>query len=530
MPAPGPGPAGTWLGRGWRTPTAYAFQIALGLSLLYIVTGVRAPDLAAQIARSQAAAHGATVWWGGWYGGVNLLTYSVVSGPLMRDLGVTTVGVAATVAVAAAAGELLRGSARPRAGAIAAGAAAAANLFSGRVTFALGMAVALAALVLLRRRQPIPAALVAAASGATSPVAGLFACLAVAGVAVVTPAARRSAVAVGAATVIPMLATAALFGQPSIMPFSAASFVPTIVLCIAVALMPAPRQLRVGALLAAVVALIAFVAPTPIGSNASRVPMLAAAPLAIAYLRGPALKAALVAGALAIVPVTNLVHDLLPAGDASASAAYYAPLRAHLPRTGTATQRLEVVDPRSHGADSYLPRQIPLARGWERQLDVASNPIFYDGGLTAATYLAWLRDRGVGWVALPDAKIDWGAVSERALVAAGLPYLREVWHSPHWRLFRVTVPAPMARGVARVTGLTDQAVRLRADRAGPTDISVAYSRVLALTDGSGDTAGCVSRAPDGNVRVVVPGPGSYELQGRLTALADRAARCGPDGS
>jgi hypothetical protein len=515
-------------GHRWGTPAAAAFEVALALSLVYTILGTRAPDLAAQLARTGAAARGATVWWNGWYGGINLPAYSVVSGPLMLHLGVTTVGVLATVTVAAAAGDLLRDAPRPRVGAVAAGAAAAANLFSGRITFAVGMAAALVSLVLLRRGLVWLAALMAAASGLASPVAVVFVTLA-AGALILTRSAMRGPAAIlAAAGLAPALVTAAVFGQPSIMPFAATTFIPTLAVCLGVAVIPLPSALRVGALLAAAVAITAFVVPTPVGSNASRLPILAAAPVVIAYLRVGRWWVVLAAACLAVWPATNLVHDLRPAGDASAHARYYAPLLSHLPAAGTATQRLEVVDPRSHGADVYLPDRVPLARGWERQVDVADNPIFYDGSLTAAGYLTWLRSRGVGWVALPDAPVDWGATAEKRLVVGGLPYLREIWRGQHWRLFRVTAPAPVARGAAEVTGMTDSTVLLHVAHAGEAELSVRYSRVLSLTDATGAPAGCVTRAPGGDIRISATRPGDLRLQARLATLTGGHPECPAD--
>ncbi|HKH78452.1 MAG TPA: hypothetical protein VJ996_00435, partial [Solirubrobacteraceae bacterium] len=56
----------------------------------------------------------------------------------------------------------------------------------------------------------------------------------------------------------------------------------------------------------------------------------------------------------------------------------------------------------------------------------------------------------VFYVALPDAPLDSAGRLEGKLVAGGLPYLRELWHSAHWRLFATsltrpaTAPAPSA--------------------------------------------------------------------------------------
>ena len=35
------------------------------------------------------------------------------------------------------------------------------------------------------------------------------------------------------------------------------------------------------------------------------------------------------------------------------------------------------------------------------------------------------------------ARLDYAARAEGALVTRGLPYLREVWRSAHWRVYRV---------------------------------------------------------------------------------------------
>jgi len=187
--------------------------------VLYLLIRPQAPDLAAQLARAQAAARGVTLWWNGWYGGIATPDYSVLTTPLMRDLGVVVVGVLSTVAVAAAAGGLLAGSRRPRAGAAAAAAGAAANLYSGRVTFAVGMALALTAVYLLTRRRTFLALLMGAGSGLASPLAVLFLAAACGAVAVTEHRRRRAAVLLLVAAALPALGVALVFGQPSVMPF-----------------------------------------------------------------------------------------------------------------------------------------------------------------------------------------------------------------------------------------------------------------------------------------------------------------------
>lgn len=485
------------------------------------------PDLSAQIARAGAATRGVTMWWDGWYGGTNIATYSTLSGPLMQHLGVAGAGVLACLAIAVLAADLLRNSLRPRAGAAGVAAAAAADLFSGRVTFALGMVAALAALCLLRRGRPVVAVVAATMSGLISPLAALFLIEAVIAVAVTDPGRRRVALVACAGGALPVVASAAVFGQPSVMPFGADVLVPTLIACGALVVARVPKTVRTAALLSGGVACAAFILPSAIGSTASRIPMLASAPVLLATARGPRRIIATASIGLALWPAINLVTDLRPSSDPSIAAQYYEPLLAHLPVTGLATQRLEVVDPKSHGADAWLPPRVPLARGWQRADDFAANALFYAPTLSATDYLDWLRQRGVGWVALPDSPLDYGAVTEGRLVTAGLPYLREVWRGAHWRLFRVTSPAPMVVGVADVIGMTDTSVQLRASRGGTAVAHLAYSRLLTLRDAAGVESGCVSPISSGaDTLLSFPTAGSYRLQGDLdAALATPHSAC-----
>ena len=105
------------------------------------------------------------------------------------------------------------------------------------------------------------------------------------------------------------------------------------------------------------------------------------------------------------------------------------------------------------------PRRVALARGWERQLDTRYAALFYRPGLTAASYAAWLRENRVAYVALPDARLDYAGSAEGALIARGLPYLREVWRSAHWRLY-VLRRRPRARLHTRCSGPPVARVRL----------------------------------------------------------------------
>ena len=107
-------------------------------------------------------------------------------------------------------------------------------------------------------------------------------------------------------------------------------------------------------------------------------------------------------------------------------------------------------------AYAVAPR-FPLARGWERQLDIKYNQLFYGGPLTPATYDAWLHQLAVRFVAVPDAQLDYSARKEAALIDRGLPYLRLVMRT-----------APLARLRGRRSDPDRRRAPRRCKALGPT--------------------------------------------------------------
>ena len=89
----------------------------------------------------------------------------------------------------------------------------------------------------------------------------------------------------------------------------------------------------------------------------------------------------------------------------------------------TAPVRVEIVPTLRHWEVAEVAPEIPIARGWWRQLDMEYNPLFYDGTLDAATYREWLDREAVSYVAVPHGELDDAGVDEAALIAGGLPYL-----------------------------------------------------------------------------------------------------------
>ena len=107
----------------------------------------------------------------------------------------------------------------------------------------------------------------------------------------------------------------------------------------------------------------------------------------------------------------------------------------------------------AHWESVYLPEHpvILLARGWERQLDTRYAALFYQPTLTPVAYRVMVgSERGLLRGAARRAP---GLLrrKEGRLIARGLPYLVEVWHSTHWRLFAVRSPTPLAQPPGRAS-------------------------------------------------------------------------------
>ncbi|MFJ6955672.1 hypothetical protein ACISRB_30065, partial [Micromonospora aurantiaca] len=137
--------------RGGRVVAVSAVS-ALVLAVLYLTLPATGSDLSAQVARAGFFAdHGAALVDLRWYGGVHPWGYSLVSPPLMALLGVRVTGALALLASATAFAALLVRTRvpRPLLGSLVGVVTIAGNLVSGRVTYALGVAFGLAALLAL---------------------------------------------------------------------------------------------------------------------------------------------------------------------------------------------------------------------------------------------------------------------------------------------------------------------------------------------------------------------------------------------
>jgi hypothetical protein len=502
------------------------FLPLVGLAV-YLILVPPVPDFAAQATRAAVFQKlGLIIWWPGWFGGLELPTYSVLAPGLMGTIGVATTGALAAAICMWVAHRLLRGAVRPRAASLVFAATVLFNLFGGRITFLVGLAAAMLAVFALAHRRPWLAALFTVASVLGSPLAGLFTGIVAAAVLVTDRDRRREALFVGGATGLSLGALALLFHNPGAMPSPPGLILVALIGISLVVIACREPVVRAGAIIVALGLLACLVIPNSVGENLTRMVWLLAAPLIVGYGQRPHKLVALLTGLALIFPVVDVSMQLAEADSPSANQSYYQPLLAQLrPRldAGPAGQRVEVVEPQTKGAARYVGESMPVARGWERQADEADNPIFYNqGALTAASYHQWLDQLAVAYVAVPSAKLDFASVAEAKLIAGGLPYLHQVWSNADWKLYKVVNSAPLARN-ATVVAVTGNQIRLWVPHRGLVPIQLRWSDHLTVLDGTkpvnlGVRAhGCLSQ--DGQWTLLhARRPGAYVLTSDFDVL------------
>ncbi len=474
------------------------------LSLAYLIWAPPTADLAAQTFRADLfAQHGFLVWNDFWYSGHYLPGYSVLYPPLGALIDPRVLGALAAVAAAGCFGAMARHRYGDRARLATQwfGAATVTNLLTGRITFALGLAVGLGALLALQRRRSALAPGLGALTALASPVAALFVAMATAAVA--RGDWKRPAIIVGATSLATALAMSLAFPTDGWFPFATTAFLPVPLFAIAVFYL-APRDedwLRRGTAIYLGACIVFAVIHTPVGANVARLGALCAGPvLALVLIPRRTLLMAVLAVPLLYWQWVAPFRDVSDAaGDPSVHASYYTPLIAELDQlTGGRPARVEVPPTRDRGESALLAPSYPLARGWLRQLESDDFDLFTGGNLTPAAYRRWLDDHAVAYVALPNVNFDYLAKDEVALIRTGVPYLRPVWANPDWTLFRVARAQPIVgaeatdvpRSTATLTHLGPSDFTVDLAEPGTYLVRIHYTPYWQVTSG----AACVERA------------------------------------
>ena len=487
------------------------------LSAVYLFMEPLSADHAAQTFRTELfELSGPTVWNNYWFGGHYLPSYSLLAPPIGAWIGFRIMGVVAVLGTVVLFALTVRKEwgEQAQAGAIWFAAAATVSLFSGRMTFALGVFLAVAAIHCAQRGWRLPSLVVAGAVGLASPVAALF--LACCGFAHwLSRRPDRRGLEIALVTFVVAGAVALLFPGGGDEPYVWTSFYPAFTLTlIAAVLVPKEEKLvRTGMVVYAFALVAAFALNTPMGGNANRLGVLLIGPLLLC-VAWPRRTLAI----LAFVPLFMawqffpVLRDLELVDDEPAVAAeFYEPVDEALgPRLAVSPARVEVVPVASHWESARVAPGFPLARGWERQTDRNYNPLFYEDELDPERYHRWLKRLAVGYVAVPQAELDYAGKTEAELIETNPSFLEEIPADGDWRIYRVRGATPMVQRPAYMTGLTTDGFTVTSPRAGSYTVRIRSTPYWNVKAGRG----CVDSTGHGWTRVFLARPG------KLAVVAD----------
>jgi len=487
-----------------------AGAIAVAFGVAYLLAPPMGRDFSAQLAHAElAGSHWPELLDLRWYGGFNPLGYSVVSPPVMALLGVPLTTALAYVATVVLFAAVLKnaGVVRPVAGAIIGAVSLTGNLVVTRTTFALGLALGLGALLALMSGRLRVSSGLAVLAPLASPVAGLF--LGVTGGALFLSGRRRAGVTLAVSAMVPTIAVGVAFGNGGYQTFGAKQALISLLVCLGVAgLCWRSPVVRWGGLLSAVLVAAAYLLPTPVGTTATRLPELFAAPIVVAVATVPlvAIIAATASAVLLLPPVS--ITELRERGDPALSAEFYTPLLHQLAARRVAGP-IEVVPTRRRGEAAFVAPVVPIAKGWSRQADTGRNAIFYNQTVNADTYRRWLDDNAISYVAISQGPYDWSAPDEVTLVRDGLPYLQKVWSNQNWSLYAVANPRPVIAPPGRVVARDAVSLTVSLPDPGEYVVRVRWSRYLTASNG------CMRPTEDGWSMIVVEHPGTTKIDSSL---------------
>jgi hypothetical protein len=501
-----------------------AVALSAVLAALMLVWDPRVGDLAAQVFHTELFEHaGLAIYNGSWYGGHYTLNYSLLFPPAAALIGPQVVGMLAVVASSYLFDRLVRDrwGTEARWATLWFAAGVVTLLADGQLTFALGVAFGLTTLRSLQVGRGAFAVLAAAACPLASPVAGAF----LVGTVIagawergerLNRAAITAAVVALVLTVVPNLA----FPEPGRFPFVFSSFVAIPVWCAGALFLTwradGEARLRRVILGYGLASTAIFLTPNALGGNAVRLgalfggPVLAAVllshrPLPRPHRRVPAwfYTAVLVVtlvGSLYWQFTASVAQIARSVGDPSTEASYFQPASRWLMAHGGRELRIEVPPTANHWESAYLAPKFELARGWLRQLDTARDGIFYkEGALTDRSYEHWLRGNSISYVALPDAPLDYSSIAESKLILSAPAYLKERFHSLHWRIYEVTDPKPLVEplgsGRASTVRVGRQGFALDVTSPGEFLVRVSFTPYWSIGRG----AGCLLRRGDWTV-------------------------------
>jgi hypothetical protein len=501
-------------------------------------------DLAAhEYQRSLFLVHGFTLWDNFWYAGRYVFVdYSVLYYPLAALLGIRLLAVL-TVAFGAAAFAVLlerEWGSTARWAARAFAVLWAGVLITGQYPFALGLTVALFALLAFgagRRWLGVALTLLVLAA---SPVALVLLAVVLVGTAVARRAPLRGrlvpALGLGAAAVTELVLLR-LFPFGGAQSFPTASMAGALLFCalgIACTLrLERARLLRFVFVTYAVAVVFAYVVPSGLGDNVARLRFVAL-PLALliaALRRWRPLP--IVLGVVLLAGIWNV--SPLAAGWTSSAAdrssrpkAWTAPV-AYLHQHLRPGYRVEAVDTSQHWPAFYLAAaNIPLVRGWFRQDDRPFDGLLYRQHFTAPQYLAWLHRLGVEYVVLTKAPPDYTSRREARLVRTGQVGLTQVLRTRYVSVYSVPQPRSIVTGPGHptVVALRESRLVLSVSQPGTYRVAIRWSPYWRAS------TGCIDQTEHGMLQLRTRTAGTvgigFDVDARslFHAFADATPRCG----
>lgn len=495
----------TWVAP--RQPGLTRRDTTIAIAVFALAVGIwalrwRGVDYPAQIYRVDLVRrHGLALWNANWYGGHHTPGYGIVFPWLAAITGLAVPAILSTVGSVLMLARLMRKAALPH---VALGSCVFAflmlvNLYEGRLPFALGVFFGLVAVTFSWSHRWFLAAAATLLATLSSPLAGAFVALAFGTWALVQQRNRHRelfrhpALWLAAVALAPTVLLAVWFPQGGWFPYRGAELILALIAGGLVwwLLPQSLNPVRWGFTLAAVIAVPLYFVPNPMGGNLSRLAVIGA-PILFAAPK-PRLFVHLAVGlTLVFWQAKPLLYLPERVEDPSAKAEYHQPLIEAVRAHADGPVRIEIPFTDAHWEAAYVAPELPLARGWERQLDHRYNQVLYETDLDHTGFREWLVDNGVSYVAVPDVKLESSAQREAAL-AVSAPYLRLVWQNPNWSLYEVLGSPGLLTGAGYLTEVTGDTMRMHADEPGLFTLRVRYSPHLRVAD----DRGCVAERNDG---------------------------------
>ncbi|MGH8860056.1 MAG: hypothetical protein ACRDVG_02275 [Jatrophihabitantaceae bacterium] len=503
----------------WLIPCAVGALNALAFAII----APNVNDIFAATARESAVLHGVGLkYWFGWFGGGSTPgNYSVLTPYLSALLSAIWLAAIATAAIDPLAWLALRETAHPIAGMWVTTWTAGLNLWSGRVPFALGCLMAVLTVVSVLRRRAGLAALLAVLTVASSPVAGAFVGIVLAGVFLSRPEWRRTVLLAIVPIGVSLLAVALVFGQPGPESFTLLQLGQLLAAASMLQVAAGPDWVRTTVWLTVLATPLVFLIPNGLGDNLLRL-VAYCLPAVVVATSPRRVRVALLGACVALaVSTKQSAGDVFEGTQQTASPSYYAGLIDELAtmRPSLLGCRLEVVDDGTHTASYALLDHAMLARGYEYQEDNALNAVLSERHLDAVQYKIWLDNNAVCFVAIAGTHRRKITPEYHLVSAERPPYLGEVWRNSSWTLYRVRHATPIVTAPARVVGFSQSWLQVRVPCACTVGVRVRKPENLrALTTpppGASAALVAATLAPDGFgwTTMITVAPGIYTLSG-----------------